>query len=275
MPHKFDLHAFTRAATRDGRKLLAIYLTCGFPEREWTAPLAQVAFAAGADLLELGMPFSDPLADGPTIQAASQHSLERGVTSGSYFTTAREVAELGPTLFMGYLNSVTVPNFLNRARDAGLCGLILPEWPVHSAAFAMFERSAQNCGVPRIPFVAPTSSAERIAATDRLNAPFIYAVSIAGVTGARATVSERAYDYLAGLRTSLATPYLAGFGVANATAAQRMAAVADGVIVGSALLDGIGRVNTLEAACGFVRAFVSELRAALDDAPVLQENRKC
>jgi len=275
MQRTFDLHAFTRKARQDRRKLLAVYLTCGFPQLDWTVPLARTIFECGADLLELGMPFSDPLADGPTIQAASQRALENGMNFDTYFAAARECSRLGPTAFMGYLNSVTVPDFLARASGAGLCGLILPEWPVRSASFEQFELKAKSMGLPRIPFIAPTSTAERIAEADALNAPFIYAVSVAGVTGARMSMSDATYDYLAALKLKMNTPYLAGFGVSTPDSAQRLAQVADGVIVGSALLAGLAESFTLDVACNFAREFVGGLRTALDTMPVTSENTTC
>lgn len=265
MPSNFDLHTFTRNAKASGSKLLAIYLTCGFPQHAWTTELACAAFASGADLLELGMPFSDPLADGPTIQAASQQALNNGITAQDYFEIAAQISPLGPTLFMGYLNSITtIPNFRERAGNAGLCGLILPEWPVSSSIYHEFEQQAKQMNLPRIPFVAPTTSIDRIALLDKLNAPFIYAVSITGVTGARSGFDDSVLAYLAGLQSKLSTPFLAGFGVSTPEAAQKISAVSDGVIVGSALLNGVRNASTLSSACQFVIEFVGSLRTALD-----------
>ncbi len=265
MPSNFDLHTFTRNAKTSGRKLLAIYLTCGFPVRDWTTELARAAFDSGADLLELGMPFSDPLADGPTIQAASQQALDNGITAQDYFETAAQISPLAPTLFMGYLNSVTtIPNFRERAKNAGLCGLILPEWPVSSSVYHEFEQQAKQMNLPRIPFVAPTTNESRIKQIDKLNAPFIYAVSITGVTGARSGFDDSVLAYLAGLQSKLTTPFLAGFGVSTPEAAQQIAAVSDGVIVGSALLNRVGSASNLSSACQFVSEFVGSLRTAID-----------
>lgn len=265
MPSTFDLHSFTRDAKRSSRKLLAIYLTCGFPERDWTIELARAAFDAGADLLELGMPFSDPLADGPTIQAASQQALDNGITAQDYFEIAARISPLGPTLFMGYLNSVTtISDFRERANHAGLCGLILPEWPVSSSLYDEFELQAKQMNLPRIPFVAPTTNERRIKLIDHLNAPFVYAVSINGVTGARSGFEDAVLEYLAGLQSRLITPFLAGFGVSTPEAAQKIARVSDGVIVGSAILNGVSRAATLSSANRFVTEFVGALREAID-----------
>ncbi len=266
MASTFDLYAFTRESRERSRKLLVIYLTCGFRRFDWTAPLAREIFDAGADLIELGMPFSDPLADGPTIQAASQQALNHGMNADMYFKIADIVSGIGPTVFMGYLNSViTIPRFLERAHDSHLSGLVLPEWPVFNESFENLAHFAARLNLPRIPFVAPTTSLDRIAQIDALDAPFIYAVSIAGVTGARPQLDSSVDAYLASLKRTLKTPVLAGFGVSSPATARRIVAVADGVIVGSALLDGIGSSNTLEGACDYTGEFVQSLREAIDE----------
>ncbi|MBL0060683.1 MAG: tryptophan synthase subunit alpha [bacterium] len=266
MAPTIDLFALTRDSRQRSHKLLVMYLTCGYCEHNWTFPLAREVFAAGADIIELGMPFSDPLADGPTIQAASQHALDNGTTSKEYFEGASQISELGPTLFMGYLNSVTsIPHFLERAHDAQLCGLVLPGGPVTSESFSSFEQFSARLNLPRIPFISPTSSQDRIAQIDVMDAPFIYAVSIAGVTGARAQLDTSVDTYLAGLKKSLKTPFLAGFGVSSPETARRIVSIADGVIVGSALLDGIGSSASLEQACKFTSEFVQSLREAIDE----------
>lgn len=265
MAHTCDLYGFARESRYRVHKMLVIYLTCGYPERDWTMPLAKAAFDAGADVIELGMPFSDPLADGPTIQAASQVALTQGLTSKEYFEIAAQLSEYGPTVFMGYLNSVTsIPRFIEQAHDAKMCGLVLPEWPVASDSFDKFEQQAARLNLPRIPFVAPTSSSARISQIDSTDAPFIYAVSVAGVTGARANLDQSVDTYLATLGKSLKTPFFAGFGVSSPETAKRVSAVADGVIVGSALLDGIRNSESLESACQFTHDFVSSLRIAID-----------
>jgi len=269
MPRTYDLYTLTRESREQSHKLLVMYLTCGYSERDWSVPLAQEIFAAGADMIELGMPFSDPLADGPTIQAASQHALDNGITSKEYFEIAAQLSQLGPTLFMGYLNSVTsIPHFIERAHESQLCGLVLPEWPVASESFEKFEQLAARLNLPRIPFVAPTSLPDRISQVDAMDAPFIYAVSIAGVTGARAQLETTVDSYLAGLKRTLKTPFLAGFGVSSPETAKRIASITDGVIVGSALLDGIRASTTLEQACQFTRKFVQSLRTAIDEPTV-------
>ncbi len=265
MARTSDLYKLIRDAKSQSRKLLAIYLTCGFPKREWTVSLCQEIFAGGADFLELGMPFSDPLADGPTIQAASQLVLDNGLTSEDYFNLAAQASALGPTVFMGYLNSVTgTHEFLASAKTANLCGLILPEWPVHSNEFLEIETQAKNMNLPRVPFLAPTSSADRIAQIDLLDAPFIYAVAVTGVTGARTSLDPDVKRYLSALKATLTTPFLSGFGVSSPESARTLASVSDGVIVGSALLDGIGESKTLEHARRFTREFVTSLRDAID-----------
>jgi tryptophan synthase alpha chain len=262
MQRHSDLHDFIRQSS-GGRKLLAIYLTCGFPKLDWTVELAREAFDAGADLIELGMPFSDPLADGPVIQDCSQRALENGITLDHFFQTASQISTMGRVLFMGYMNSVLargVREFVTHASGSGLSGAIVPDWPIEENAEA---REWDHRALPRIPFIAPTSSRERIREIDAYNAPFIYAVSVAGVTGMR-ELDQSVVDYLGILKSELRTPFLVGFGVSDAQTARQLANVSHGVIVGSAVLKGIGAAGTLVEAEKLVREFVGSLRRALD-----------
>lgn len=265
MASKCDLSSFIRQCRHKKRKLLAIYLTCGFPNREWTVPLAQSIFDAGADIIELGMPFSDPLADGPVIQAASQTALENGITLDNYFAIAAEISTLGPTLFMGYLNSViAIPRFLDCAQQANLCGLIIPDWPVAGESFSRLEIFAAHQNLPRIPFIAPTTTPERLQAVDDLDAPFVYAVAVTGVTGSRAGVGAQASDYLKSVKRSLKSPLLAGFGISSPRDAAQIAEITDGVIIGSAILEGIRAANSVDEAQEFVHQFITRIRHELD-----------
>jgi tryptophan synthase alpha chain len=262
MQRHSNLHTFIRDA-RAKRKLLAIYLTCGYPRLDWTIDLARTAYDAGADLIELGMPFSDPLADGSVIQECSQRALENGVSLNHLFDTASQIGTLGRVLFMGYMNSVLakgVREFVASSQESGLSGAIVPDWPI---ARSVETSEWDEAILPRVPFVAPTSSVERIREVDALDAPFIYAVSVAGVTGMR-ELDQGVLDYLSKLKAELKTPFLAGFGVSDADSAKRLASVSDGVIVGSAVLKGIGTAKTLQDAKKFVGEFVGSLRRALD-----------
>jgi len=260
-----ELNDIIQQALRARHKLLAIYLTCGYPTLEWTLPLARAAFEAGADLIELGLPFSDPLADGPTIQHASTIALRNGFQMRHAFDTARTLGNFGPTLLMGYSNSVLArgaESFLNECRECRVKGLVIPDLPIDEEQ-AVWQRFKAT-GIPIIPFVSPTTSSGRAAIIDELNAPFIYAVSIAGVTGARHSLSRDVEEYLARMKAQLQTPILVGFGVSSPETAAQLAAIADGVIVGSAVIQCIEQAASLAEAVTKVSAFIKGIRAAID-----------
>lgn len=261
-----DLAEYCRKSRSDGRKLLSIYLTVGFPRPDWTVPLACAIFDGGADLIELGIPFSDPLADGPTIQKASMTAIAGGVTRADVFRAASALNGTGRVLLMGYLNSVLAEGadrFLSQCREHKIYGLIIPDLPLDEEP-DLWEHSRRN-GLPIIPFVSPTTPPERMKQIDEIAAPFVYAVSLTGITGARKELGEEVSRYLDGVRQAMKTPILVGFGVSNGEMAKRMAQHADGVIVGSAIIERIERADTLNDAVHEVRTFVRELRQALDD----------
>ena len=231
-----DLSEFIQQATSERRKLLTIYLTCGYPHVEWTVPLAKSAFNAGADLIELGLPFSDPLADGLTIQRASTTALRNGFRLSDAFEAAQSLSEDGPILFMGYLNSILsggADHFLRDCRNSGVKGLVIPDLPIDEERYVWQQFNTHN--IPIIPFVSPTTSRARAGRIDSQDAPFIYAVSVAGVTGARRALAPETEDYLSRIKAQLKTPVLSGFGVSGPETAARLAAIVDGVIVGSAV----------------------------------------
>lgn len=261
-----DLRKCCRTAQDDKRKLLSIYLTCGYPEPSWTVPLAESIFRGGADFIELGIPFSDPIADGPVIQAASTRSLNAGTTLNSCFESAAQIASAGRVLFMGYFNSllaVGIKDFLARSISARVQGLIIPDL-LYGQEQDVWNDCA-NSGIPLIPFVAPTTTNERCAIINQAAAPFVYAVSIAGVTGVRSELPQNISHYLNRVRAVIKTPLLVGFGISNAQSARALSPFCDGIIVGSALIQHISAASSLTAACQQVEKIVAELRAALDE----------
>ncbi|WP_026370445.1 tryptophan synthase subunit alpha [Kallotenue papyrolyticum] len=245
-----------------GRRALILYLTVGFPERDSALELVPRLLAAGADMIELGVPFSDPLAEGPTIQAATQRALANGITVRACIETVRTLRAQGiaaPLLLMGYLNPMLrygVERFCQDAQAAGVDGLIFPDLPPEESG--ELQAACDRHGLDLIQFVAPTSTPERIAHVTEHASGFIYCVSVTGVTGARATLPPDLPDFLARVRRRTQTPLAVGFGISRPEHARNVAAIADGVIVGSALIDQIARGGDVE---GFVR----ELRAAIDD----------
>ena len=260
-----DLSALCRRAVLQQRKVLAIYLTTGFPQRNWTVPLARAIFDAGADLIELGIPFSDPLADGPTIQHASTVALKRGFKRDDVPEAAREMSGLGSVLVMGYLNSLFGTddrNYVHDLAESGVRALIIPDLPIDEEPELWNGMGAND--PPLIPFVSPTTPLTRIRQIDTLDAPFVYAVSLAGVTGARKSLSQDVMDYIRRVKAQMTSPVLVGFGVSTAESAAKLAAIADGVIVGSAIIERIEQAASLDEAVQSVREFVAGLRQALD-----------
>jgi tryptophan synthase alpha chain len=249
-------------------KLLSLFLTAGFPQIDATVPLLKLLDEAGADLIELGIPFSDPLADGPTIQRTSQIALQNGVTLKKVLEMAAAVKSKlrAPLILMGYYNQILQfgpEAFAQAAAKAGVQGLIIPDLPPEES-LALREFAAQ-LGISLIYLVAPNTSAERLQLIDKLTTSFIYAVSLTGVTGARANVADSAREFLQKLRGQAHHRILVGFGVSNAAEARSLAAHCDGVIVGSALLAQIGKNDLTADGIEKTSQFIRELREGLNE----------
>jgi tryptophan synthase alpha chain len=247
----------------EGRRALILYLTVGFPERESALEIVPRLIAAGADMIELGVPFSDPLAEGTTIQGATQRALANGVSVRYCLETARTLRERGvqaPLLLMGYLNPMLrygVERFCRDSRDSGVDGLIFPDLPPEESG--ELQAACDQHGLDLIQFVAPTSTESRIAHVTQHATGFIYCVSVKGVTGARTELSADLPAFLDRVRGRTQTPLAVGFGISRPEHARRVAKIADGVVVGSALIDVIARDGDVE---GYVRS----LRDAIDES---------
>ncbi|HSG99714.1 MAG TPA: tryptophan synthase subunit alpha, partial [candidate division Zixibacteria bacterium] len=218
------------------------------------------------DMLEIGAPFSDPLADGPAIQFSSQQALAKGLNLDGLFELVRRVrAQTAvPLLLMGYYNpllALGVEKYLRTAADAGASGLIIPDLPPDEAGAV--RSAARELGLSLVFLVAPTSTPGRIALVDRSSTDFVYAVTVAGVTGARDALTPETVRYLRGLRRRLSKPFVAGFGVSTPAMAAQLGALADGVVVGSALVETIRRAAPQAAPAAVARS-VRALRRALD-----------
>lgn len=256
-----------QALREAGQKTLVVYLAAGDPDPETSFALIQAVSAAGADLVELGLPFSDPLADGPVIQAATVRALRAGTTPQRVLDLVARIRAAGnevPLAIMTYVNPLLrmgYARFCQAAAGAGLDGLIVPDLPHEEAA--ELRVAAREQGIDLIPLVAPTSPPERVAAIAREASGFIYCVSLTGVTGARESLSERFVPLVAEVRKQTDLPVAVGFGISNPEQAARVAQVADAVIVGSALVQlcgqGLPRAELLARAADFVR----DLKAGL------------
>ncbi len=259
------LKKYLQSSREQQRKLLSLFLTAGFPQSEATLPLLKLLDEAGADLVELGIPFSDPLADGPTIQRASQIALQNGVTAKKVLAMAAAAKSQlrAPLILMGYYNPILQfgpEEFVRAAAKAGVQGLIIPDLPPEASL--TLREFAGTLGISLIYLVSPNTSAKRLALIDELTTSFIYAVSILGVTGAREKVATQAVPFLERLRQQVGHPVLVGFGVANADDAHRLAAFCDGIVVGSALLHQIERYWPDPEK---ISDFVAALRRGLDE----------
>ncbi len=245
-----------------GRLALIAYLTAGYPTLKDTPALVEAVAGAGADMIELGFPFSDPLADGPTIQAASQAALKQGVTVARALEAAAAARRrtAAPLLVMSYLNPVLafgVEPFCRQAAQAGVDGLIIPDLPPEEAA--ELRGAAAQAGLDLIFFVAPTSTPARIRAAAKAATGFIYCVALTGVTGARDQLDPAVLPLVRSVKAETSLPVVVGFGLSRPAHLQALRGVADGAIVASALLDAI-RLEPQDAV-GAASRFVRGLEA--------------
>ncbi len=243
------------------RLALIAYLTVGYPRLDATPSLVEAAAQSGADAIELGIPFSDPLADGRTIQAASQVALAAGVTVTRALDAAKAARRTTdvPLLFMTYLNPILaygLERFCRAASDAGIDGLIVPDLPPSESA--ELRDAADASGIDLVFFVAPTSTDAGIAAACRAATGFIYCIAVTGVTGARAQLDPSVLPMIETVRRHTRLPIVVGFGISKPEHLEALTGKADGVIVASALLDAIARAPGDPAT--EVRRFLNDLR---------------
>jgi tryptophan synthase alpha chain len=225
---------------REGRAAFIPYFTAGYPSVEACGDALRRAEAAGADLVEVGLPFSDPLADGPTIQRSTQAALERGVDVATTLELIRAAGLRVPVVIMTYLNPVLaygVERFLAQAGAAGVSGLLLTDLP--AGADPELEGRLARGPLAVIRLVAPTTSDERLRQAVRGASGFMYFISRLGVTGARDAVPEDLEAQVARLRAATPLPVVVGFGLSTPEQAARAARAADGVVVGSALVEAL------------------------------------
>lgn len=253
-----------RAWRATGRRALIPYLTAGYPEPERTADLLDAFADAGADIIELGVPFSDPVADGPTIQRASHRALERGASLERTLQTLRSFRSRSdvPVVLFSYLNPVFrygVDRFIADAVEAGAQGVLLTDLPV--GGDPALETRFHESPLAFVRLVAPTTPQERLADIGATAQGFLYYVGRMGVTGARTSLRPETLEEVAALRERLDIPVAVGFGVSSPEHAAAIARVADGVVVGSALIDALDSEGT----AGAVR-LLSGMRAAIDSS---------
>ncbi|MBE3589849.1 MAG: tryptophan synthase subunit alpha [Firmicutes bacterium] len=260
---------FKRLEARGERALIA-YLAVGDPDLPTFLAAARAALGSGADALELGVPYSDPLADGPAIQAAGQRALAAGFRLPWLFEALSALrAEFdAPLAVMTYVNPVLqagARRFVERVRAAGGDALLVPDLPADEAG----ELSAlcREAGLDFVPFVAPTSTRERMAAAAEVGSGFVYCVSVTGVTGARAQLPAELPAFLEEVRRRVPLPRAVGFGVARAEQARALKPHAEGVIVGSALVERVAEGGGAAAVAARVGTHTASLKAALRGDP--------
>lgn len=244
------------------RAALMPYLMGGFPTLEESIRIGEACVRAGADIIELGVPYSDPLADGPVIHAAATSALAAGATVGGVLEVARALADSVPVVLMCYANMVFAPGadaFVERLARTGACGLIVPDLPQGEAPEVL--EACERHGLALVPLVAPTTTPERLAAIGEGARGFLYTVSVVGTTGERGSLPETFAEVVSRARASTSAPVALGFGIATPEQARQAAdAGADGVIVGTRLVRAAGESEDPAAAVG---ALVAELAAGL------------
>jgi tryptophan synthase alpha chain len=245
------------------RPIFMPYFPLGYPDLGTSIDVIEALAKNGADLIEVGLSFSDPLADGPVVQHATQIALEKGITVKKSLEAVKELRKRGvdiPLILMGYYNPMLaygLERFVRDAKEAGADGFIIPDLPMEEAE----EFQAINGDMPLIQMLAPTSPNERMEAIARNAKGFIYLVSVTGVTGERTSISEGLGDLIQRVREHTSAPVCVGFGISTPEQAKQVGALADGVIVGSACVKTIGGSQTpVETAKQFAAEFRSALR---------------
>ena len=260
---------FSRLASEQ-RAALIPFVTAGFPSPALTVPLMHAMVEAGADIIELGVPFSDPMADGPVIQKSSERALARGVGTRQVFEFVRafrETDQQTPVVLMGYLNPVEIYGLARYAKDAaeaGIDGLLLVDCPPEEADSVQSTLHAN--GLHQICLAAPTSGPERLARLVETSRGYLYYVSFAGVTGAAQLQTDAVREQVAAIKTMGNLPVAVGFGVRDGASARAIGETADAVVIGSALVQTLAESADAQDAAARARAFLAPIRAALDTA---------
>jgi tryptophan synthase alpha chain len=256
-----------QALARERRKALIPYIAAGDPDPSLTVPLMHALVEAGADIIELGVPFSDPMADGPVIQRASERALKHGVGLGDVLALVarfRSEDASTPIVLMGYANPIEamgMEKFVDAAQAAGIDGVIVVDYPPEECA--QFADAVKRAGIDPVFLLAPTSTDERIGQVARLGSGYLYYVSLRGVTGAAHLDFSEVAARIPRIRAATRLPIGVGFGIRDAESARRVAQAADAVVIGSRLIQEIEGGAPAEAVSR-VKTFLRPIREALD-----------
>jgi len=253
------------AAARDqGRAALMPYMVGGYPDQETADAVAEAYVDAGADLIELGVPFSDPLADGPVIHAAATAALDAGATLDAVLGSCRSIADRAPVLLMVYANMVLargVEEFASAAAEAGAAGAIVPDLSHEESPPVRAAIEAE--GLALVPLVAPTTPPERRRLICATADGFVYIVSLVGVTGERGELPAELSKLVDAVRGEATVPAAVGFGIGTPEQAERVGEIADGVIIGSRLVRAVGEAGGPDEAARAARTFIADCLEAM------------
>lgn len=259
------IQAAFHQARSDGRAALMPYMMGGFPDRETSLAVANAYIDGGADLIEMGVPFSDPLADGPVIHEAATAALNAGVRLETVLDICSEVSTRVPVVLMAYTNMILggegPADFASRARQAGACGVIVPDLPLGEDEEA--RRILGEAGLAVIPLVAPTTLEQRREEICSVASGFVYVVSDVGTTGERGELPGHLRDFVDDVRSRADVPVAVGFGIGSAEQAGEVGETADGVIIGSRLVRMVADATSPQEAVTAVTGFLTETRRAL------------
>lgn len=249
-----------------GKKALIPYITPEYPFKGMTTRLLHTLAAAGADMIEVGIPFSDPLADGETIQHSSETAIRNGATIGTILKSVSEfrISSQVPVVLMGYVNPIVhlrFDNFLAASKAAGVDGVIVPDLPPEESS--EFVEASERCGISNIFLIAPTSDDARIRSIDELSTDFSYCVSLTGVTGSRSQfgASGDLDSFLLRVKKNTAKPFVVGFGISRPEHVQHVWKYADGAVVGSSLINEMSKAASEADALQAASTFLTLLRS--------------
>jgi tryptophan synthase alpha chain len=255
-------------AKEGGRAALMPYMMAGYPDRETSLAVAEAYADSGADLVELGVPFSDPLADGPTIHAAATAALAKGATLGTALEVCSSISQRVPVVLMAYSNMILAcgaEEFARRAAEGGAAGAIVPDLPLDEAD--EIRGALSEAGLALVPLLAPTTPAERRARICAAAEGFVYVVSTVGTTGERQQLPPGLAELVTATREAAEVPVAVGFGIGTPEQVAEVGQIADGVIVGSRLVRAAGEADPVDAVADFLRASLAELGTRVPPLP--------
>ncbi len=257
-----------KSLQEEGRKALIPYITAGDPSFEATEEMIYSLEEGGADIIELGIPYSDPLADGPVLQKSAGRALSGGVKIRGIFALVEKVRKNTqiPLVFLTYYNCIYnygIENFINDCNNTGVNGIIMPDLPPEESK--CYKEKAHRRDIDTIYLLAPTSANERIKIVAASTSGFIYCVSLTATTGARDSLSSGLKDFISRVRKETELPLCVGFGISSPQQAKEVVSFADGVIVGSALVEQLEGLSQIDSFKNTARSYIQSIRKAMDD----------